>query len=88
MRGETRSDQSRYIGAVCGPAERKVMGLGSTATAMPSTLVHLAFGGMIAAALLGDVFDRRALLVVLVVTAAPDLDSFIALVSEIGRAHV
>ena len=55
---------------------------------MPSTLVHLAFGGMIAAALLGDVFDRRALLVVLAVTAAPDLDSFVALVSVTGHRTV
>ncbi|PSQ28682.1 hypothetical protein BRD06_03920, partial [Halobacteriales archaeon QS_9_67_15] len=55
---------------------------------MPSTLVHLAFGGMIAAALLGDAFDRRALLVVLAVTAAPDLDSFIALVSVAGHRTV
>ncbi|WP_459193928.1 metal-dependent hydrolase [Halosimplex sp. J119] len=55
---------------------------------MPSTLVHLAFGGMIAAALLGSVFDRRSLLVVLAVTAAPDLDSFIALVSVAGHRTV
>lgn len=55
---------------------------------MPSTVVHLAFAGMIAAALLGDVFDRRALLVVLAVTAIPDLDSFIALVSTVGHRTV
>jgi hypothetical protein len=44
---------------------------------MPSTVVHLAFAGLIAAALLGDDFDRRALVVVLVVVAVPDLDSFL-----------
>ncbi|QPV62983.1 metal-dependent hydrolase [Halosimplex litoreum] len=52
---------------------------------MPSTLVHLAFGGMIAAALLGSVFDRRSLLVVLAVVAAPDLDSFLALFFVAGH---
>jgi hypothetical protein len=52
---------------------------------MPSTLVHLAFGGMIAAALLGAAFDRRSLLVVLAVVAAPDLDSFLALVFVAGH---
>ena len=35
---------------------------------MPSTVVHLAFSGMIAAALLGTAFDRRALAIVLGVT--------------------
>jgi pimeloyl-ACP methyl ester carboxylesterase len=43
---------------------------------MPSTVVHLAFGGLVAAALLAE-FDRRALAVVLVVVAVPDLDSFL-----------
>ena len=52
---------------------------------MPSTVVHLAFAGMIAAALLGDAFGRRSLLVVFAVTAIPDLDSFIALVSTAGH---
>jgi hypothetical protein len=52
---------------------------------MPSTLVHLAFGGMIAAALLGAAFDRRSLLVVLAVVAAPDLDSFLALFFVAGH---
>lgn len=44
---------------------------------MPSTIVHLAFAGLIAAALLGEHFDRRALAVVFVVVAFPDLDSFL-----------
>lgn len=55
---------------------------------MPSTLVHLAVAGMIAAVLLGDAFDRRSLLIVLVVTAIPDLDSFIALYSTAGHRAV
>jgi len=52
---------------------------------MPSTVVHLAFAGTIAAALLGAAFDRRAVLVVFAVTAFPDLDSFVALVSSAGH---
>lgn len=43
---------------------------------MPSTLVHLAFGALLAMALLGDEFDGRALGIVLVATAVPDLDTF------------
>ena len=43
---------------------------------MPSTLVHVAFAGLLAAALLGAAYDLRALLVVLAVTAVPDLDAF------------
>jgi hypothetical protein len=44
---------------------------------MPSTVVHLAFAALVATALLGAAFDRRALAVVLVVVAVPDLDSFL-----------
>jgi inner membrane protein len=55
---------------------------------MPSTVVHLAFAGMIAAALLGHAFGPRALLVVVAVTAFPDLDSFVALVSTAGHRTV
>jgi len=44
---------------------------------VPSTVVHLARAGLVAAALLGDRFDRRALAVVLLVTAVPDVDSFV-----------
>lgn len=43
---------------------------------MPSTLVHVAFAGLLAAALLGAAYDLRALVVVLAVTAVPDLDAF------------
>ncbi|SFR61872.1 metal-dependent hydrolase [Halogeometricum limi] len=41
---------------------------------MPSTIVHLALAGLLAAALLGDDFDGRSLLVVFAFTALPDLD--------------
>jgi len=54
---------------------------------MPSTVVHLAFGALLAAALLGDQFDRRALAVVLVVVALPDLDSFLV-VTDAGHRTV
>lgn len=47
---------------------------------MPSTLVHVAFGGFVAAGLLGTHFDRRSVLVVLAAAALPDLDSFLAIV--------
>lgn len=55
---------------------------------MAGTVVHLAFSGMIAAGFLGAAYDRRSLLVVLGVTALPDLDSFIALVSVAGHRTV
>lgn len=47
---------------------------------MPSTVVHLAIGALVAAALLGEEFDGRSLLVVLAVVAFPDLDTFIGMV--------
>jgi len=43
---------------------------------MPSTLVHVAFAGLLAAGLLGAAYDLRALTVVLVAAALPDLDTF------------
>lgn len=46
---------------------------------MASTLVHLALGALLAAGLLGEEFDGRALGVVLAVTAFPDLDTFIGI---------
>jgi hypothetical protein len=46
---------------------------------MPSLLVHLAVGGVVAASLLGASFDRRSVGVVLAVTAVPDLDTFTGL---------
>lgn len=51
---------------------------------MPSTLVHLAVGGLIGAALLERVTPRR-LAVVLGATAVPDLDVFLGLVVEGGH---
>jgi len=47
---------------------------------MPSTLVHVAVGGLVGTALLGAAFDRRALALVLVAAAIPDLDTFVGLV--------
>lgn len=47
---------------------------------MASTLVHLALGALLAAGLLGEEFDARALAVVLAATAFPDLDTFIGIV--------
>ena len=55
---------------------------------MTGTIVHMAFAGMIAAAFLGEAFDRRALAVVLAVTAFPDLDSFVPLVAGVGHRTV
>jgi len=52
---------------------------GAYCPAMPSTLVHLALGGLIAAALLEEAFDARALGVVLAATAVPDLDTFVGI---------
>ncbi|RYJ14321.1 metal-dependent hydrolase [Halogeometricum borinquense] len=43
---------------------------------MPSTIVHLAIGGLLGAALLGDEFDRRSVLVIFAFTALPDVDVF------------
>lgn len=52
---------------------------------VPSTLVHVAVGGLVGAALLGDRFTPKAVAVVLVAAAVPDLDSFLA--PLIGGAH-
>ena len=53
---------------------------------VPSTLVHLALGGLIAAALLrASAFDARAVAAVLLATALPDLDSFLSTV--VAGAH-
>jgi hypothetical protein len=46
---------------------------------MPSTVVHLAVGAVVASALLGEAFDRRSVAVVLAATALPDLDTFVGL---------
>lgn len=52
---------------------------------MPSSLVHAAVAGLIGAALLGEAFDRRALLVLVVAATIADIDSFVALVSSAGH---
>ncbi|MFB6205905.1 MAG: metal-dependent hydrolase [Haloglomus sp.] len=49
---------------------------------MPSTVVHVAFGLLVAAAVLGPYFDRRALLVVATAVAVVDLDTVTSLVLE------
>ena len=54
---------------------------------MPSTLVHVAFAGLIAAALLGADFDRRSVAVVLLAGALPDLDAFAGLVLSLPGVH-
>ena len=46
---------------------------------MPSTLVAAAFAGLLAAALLDEQFDARAVAVVVGAGVAPDLDAFAAL---------
>lgn len=46
---------------------------------MPSTVVHLSVGAVVAAALLGEEFDRRSVAVVLAATALPDVDTFAGL---------
>lgn len=46
---------------------------------MPSTLVHVGFAGLIGALLLDDYFDVRAIALVLLVAAIPDLDTLIGL---------
>ncbi|MFB6176886.1 MAG: metal-dependent hydrolase, partial [Halobaculum sp.] len=53
---------------------------------MPSTVVHVALAGLLAAGLLpDDYFDRRAVLVVLGIAVIPDLDVFFG--SVIDGAH-
>ncbi|PSQ13005.1 hypothetical protein BRC93_00460 [Halobacteriales archaeon QS_5_70_15] len=47
---------------------------------MPSTVVHVGFALLLAAALLGPAYDRRALVVVAGAVAFVDLDAFVALV--------
>lgn len=52
---------------------------------MPSIIVHLAFAGLLAAALLGDAFGKRSLAVVFLVTAFADLDSFVPYAGTTGH---
>lgn len=46
---------------------------------MPSTLIHLAIGALLATALLEDHFNLRTLTIVLAVSAVSDLDTFLDL---------
>ncbi|WP_049898722.1 metal-dependent hydrolase [Halococcus agarilyticus] len=55
---------------------------------MPSTVVHCALAGLLAASLLGDVFDARAVAVVLGVTILPDLDAFAGFFIDGGHRSV
>ena len=55
---------------------------------MPSLVVHLALGGLLAAAFLQEAFDARALLVVFVATTIPDLDVFAGFVIAGGHRSV
>lgn len=43
---------------------------------MPSTVIHVAFALVVAACVLGDAYDTRAVLVVAVAAIVPDLDVF------------
>jgi len=52
---------------------------------MPSLVVHYAFVGLLAATVLGAAFDRRSLLVALVVVTVPDIDAFIGLFFAVGH---
>ncbi|QLK26392.1 metal-dependent hydrolase [Natrinema zhouii] len=47
---------------------------------MPSTVVHVAFAGLLGVALLGDEFDTRAILLVMGCSALLDLDTLIGIV--------
>ncbi|MFA9416930.1 metal-dependent hydrolase [Natrinema sp. HArc-T2] len=47
---------------------------------MPSTVVHVAFAGLLGAALLADAFDTRAILVVMGSSALLDLDTLLGIV--------
>ncbi|MFC6767888.1 metal-dependent hydrolase [Natrinema soli] len=47
---------------------------------MPSTVVHVAFAGLLGVALLGDEFDTRAILFVMGCSALLDLDTLIGVV--------
>ena len=49
---------------------------------MAPTLVNVAIGALLAAALLGAAFDRRSVLIVLVAAALPDADAAISLVVQ------
>ncbi len=55
---------------------------------MPSTIVHMAFAGLIAAALLGYAFDKKSVLFIMTVIIFIDLDSFVPLFVGFGHRAV
>jgi hypothetical protein len=52
---------------------------------MPSLVVHYAFVGLLAATLLGAAFDKRSLLLSVLVVTFPDIDAFIGLYWQAGH---
>ncbi|NLV06690.1 hypothetical protein GOC83_11185 [Haloarcula rubripromontorii] len=52
---------------------------------MPSLVVHYAFVGLLAATLLGAAFDKRSLLLSILVVTFPDVDAFIGLYWQAGH---
>jgi inner membrane protein len=55
---------------------------------VPSTVVHCALAGLLAAGLLGEHFDGRAVAVVLAATIVPDLDAFAGFLIPGGHRSV
>jgi inner membrane protein len=55
---------------------------------MPSTVVHCALAGLLAAGLLGEHFDTRAVAVVLLAAVFPDLDAFAGFLVPSGHRSV
>jgi inner membrane protein len=55
---------------------------------MPSTVVHVAVGALLATSLLADQFDTRAAFVVLAAAAFPDLDTLLGLWIEGGHRAI
>lgn len=55
---------------------------------MPSTVVHCALAGLLAAGLLADAFDARAVTIVLAATIVPDLDAFAGFLIPGGHRSV
>lgn len=55
---------------------------------MPSTLVHVAFGAIVVTALLRSSFDWKAVLLLLFVVAAADLDTFTGIWVEGGHRSI
>ncbi|MDQ2072086.1 metal-dependent hydrolase [Haloarcula sp. NS06] len=52
---------------------------------MPSLVVHYAFVGLLAATLLGAAFDKRSLLLSILVVTFPDVDAFLGLYWQAGH---